>query len=109
MGALGWLVGWVAWVLRPRQRDRWAILLLFSAATTAAGFGLRAWYRRPVGIVLDQTTLRLSPHGRAPALGPLDAGGAVQILRSDRGWLLVRVAGSREGWVASDAIAAIGG
>ncbi len=110
MGALGWLVGWVAWVLRPRQRDRWAILLLFSAATTAAGFGLRAWYRRPVGIVLDQTTLRLSPHGRAPALGPLDAGGAVQILRTnDRGWVLVRVAGSREGWVASDAIAAIGG
>jgi tetratricopeptide (TPR) repeat protein len=109
LGTLGWLVGWVAWVLRPRQRDRWAILLVFSAATTAAGFGLRAWYRRPVGIVLDQTTLRLSPHGRAPALGRLDAGGAVQILRNDRGWVLVRVPGSREGWVASDAIAAIGG
>ena len=109
LGALGWVVGWVAWVLRPRQRDRWAILLVFSAAATAAGFGLRAWYRRPVGIVLDQTTLRLSPHGRAPALGPLEAGGAVQILRNDRGWVLVRVAGSREGWVASDAIAVIGG
>ena len=109
LGVLGWLVGWVAWVLRPRQRDRWAILLAFAAASTAAGFGLRAWYRQPVGIVLDQTTLRLSPHGRAPALGSLEAGGAVEILRNDRGWLLVRVAGSREGWVASDAIAAIGG
>jgi hypothetical protein len=109
LGVLGWLVGWIAWVLRPRQRDRWAVLLVFAAASTAAGFGLRAWYRHPVGIVLDQTTLRLSPHGRAPALGPLDAGGAVQILRNNRGWLLVRVAGSREGWVASDAIAAIGG
>jgi hypothetical protein len=109
LGALGWLLGWSAWVLRPRQRDRWLVLLAFSAATVAAGFGLRAWYRRPVGIILDETTLRLSPHGRAPALGPLDAGGAVVILRSDRGWVLVRVAGSREGWVASDAIAAIGG
>jgi tetratricopeptide (TPR) repeat protein len=109
LGALGWLAGWVAWVLRPRQRDRWAVLLVFSAATAAAGFGLRGWYRRPVGIVLDQTTLRLSPHGRAPVLGPLEAGGAVQILRNDRGWILVRVADSREGWVASDAIAAIGG
>jgi tetratricopeptide (TPR) repeat protein len=109
LGALGWLLGWVAWVLRPRQRDRWAILLLFAAASTAAGFGLRTWYRRPVGIVLDQATLRLSPHGRAPALGSVDAGGAVQILRNDRGWVLVRVAGSREGWVASDLIAAIGG
>jgi tetratricopeptide (TPR) repeat protein len=109
LGALGWLAGWAAWLLRPRQRDRWAILLAFAAGTTAAGFGLRAWYRRPVGIVLDQTTLRLSPHGRAPALGPLDAGGAVQILRGDRGWVLVRVDGSREGWVSADAIAAIGG
>jgi hypothetical protein len=109
LGVLGWLAGWIAWVVRPRQRDRWAVLLVFAAASTAAGFGLRAWYRRPVGIVLDQTTLRVSPHGRAPALGPLDAGGAVQILKNDRGWLLVRVAGSREGWVASDAIAAIGG
>ncbi|HWN19836.1 MAG TPA: hypothetical protein VNO19_13060 [Gemmatimonadales bacterium] len=109
LGGLGWLAGWIAWVLRPRQRDRWAVLLAFSAATTAAGFGLRTWYRRPIGIVLDQTTLRLSPHGRAPALGPVEAGGAVQILKSDRGWVLVRVAGSREGWVAADAIATIGG
>jgi tetratricopeptide (TPR) repeat protein len=109
LGVLGWLAGWVAWVLRARQRDRWAVLLVFAAASTAAGFGLRAWYRRPVAIVLDQTTLRLSPHGRAPALGTLDAGGAVQILRNDRGWSLVRVAGSREGWVDSGAIAAIGG
>ncbi|MDQ3208571.1 MAG: BatD family protein [Gemmatimonadota bacterium] len=109
LGTLGWLAGWVVWVLRPRQRDRWAILLAFSAATAAAGFGLRAWYRRPIAIVLDQTTLRVSPHGRAPALGPVEAGGAVQILRNDRGWILVRVAGSRVGWVAADAVASIGG
>jgi tetratricopeptide (TPR) repeat protein len=109
LGTLGWLAGWVAWVLRPRHRDRWAVLLAFSAATTAAGFGLRAWYRRPIGIVLDQTTIRVSPHGRAPALGPVEAGGAVQILRNDRGWVLVRVAGSREGWVPADAVASIGG
>jgi len=109
LGTLGWLTGWVVWVLRPRQRDRWAILLAFSAATAAAGFGLRAWYRRPIAIVLDQTTLRVSPHGRAPALGPVEAGGAVQILRNDRGWILVRVAGSRVGWVAADAVASIGG
>lgn len=109
LGAFGWLAGWIGWVLRPRLRDRWTILLVFAAASTVAGFGLRAWYRRPLGIVLDQTTLRVSPHGRAPALGPIDVGGAVQILRSDPGWTLVRAAGSREGWVSSDAIAVIGG
>jgi hypothetical protein len=109
LGAFGWVVGWLGWVLRPRLRDRWAVLLLFAAATMGAGFGLRAWYRRPLGIILDRTTLRLSPHGRAPELGPLEPGGAVRILRSDRGWNLVRASGSREGWVESDAIAAIGG
>ncbi|MBA3445383.1 MAG: BatD family protein [Gemmatimonadales bacterium] len=109
LGALGWLAGWIGWVARPRLRDRWAILLGFAAASTAAGFGIRAWHRRPVGIVLDQTTLRISPHGLAPALGPLDPGGAVEILRGQSGWTLVRASGSREGWVASNAIAAIGG
>jgi tetratricopeptide (TPR) repeat protein len=109
LGAVGWVVGWLGWILRPRVRDRWTILLVFAAAAGMAGFGLRMWYRRPIAIVLDQTTLRISPHGRAPAVGPLEAGGAVRILRRDRGWVLVRSASDREGWVASDAIAAIGG
>jgi cytochrome c-type biogenesis protein CcmH/NrfG len=109
LGALGWLVGWMGWVFRPRVRDRLTILLVFAAGATVAGFALRRWYGRPIAIVLDQTTLRLSPHGRAPAIGPLEAGGAVRIVREERGWSLVRAAGSMEGWVASDAIAAIGG
>jgi hypothetical protein len=108
IGALAWIAGWGGWVLRPRLRDRWTVLLVLAAVAALGGFGLRAWYRRPIAVVLDQTTLRLSPHGRAPAVGPLEAGGAVQMLRRDRGWVLVR-AGSTEGWVTSDAIAAIGG
>jgi hypothetical protein len=108
-GVLGWLAGWIGWVVRPRLRDRWAILVIFAAVSTAAGFALRAWYRRPIGIVLDQTTLRVSPHGLAAGLGSLSSGGAVRIVRRNSGWTLVRAPGSQEGWVASDAIAAIGG
>jgi hypothetical protein len=109
LGALAWVVGWIGWLFRPRARHRWAFLLVVAGGTTVAGFALRAWYRRPLGIVLDPVTLRVSPHGRAPELGPLDTGAAVRMLRHDRGWVLVRAAGSREGWVASDAIAAVGG
>lgn len=108
-GIVAWLAGWIGWVLRPRLRHRWVVLLVFGAGTVIAGYSLRAWYRRPLGIVLDQTTMRVSPHGRAPELGPLESGGAVRILRSNRAWLLVRAGGAREGWVVSDAIASIGG
>jgi hypothetical protein len=108
-GALGWVLGWIGWVLRPRARGRWALVLALAALTVVGGLSLRAWYRRPLGIVLDPTRLRVSPHGRAPELGPLDSGSAVRILRRDRGWVLVQAAGSREGWIASDAVATVGG
>ena len=108
LGALLWIAGWLGWRLRPQWRDRWSVLLVFAAVSAVAGIGLQAWHRRPVAVVLDQTTMRLSPHGRAPAVGPLEAGGAVRMLREDRGWMLVR-AGSAEGWVAAEAIAAISG
>ena len=109
VGALAWLAGWVGWVIRPRVRDRWTILLVFAAVAVIAGFGLRTWHRRPLGIVLDQTTMRMSPHGLAPAVGPVEAGGAVRILRRQAGWTLVRAPGAREGWVAAGTIAGIGG
>lgn len=108
VGAVGWLAGWLGLAVRPHARNRWMVLLVCAAFAGLAGFALRARSRRPLGVVLDPTNLRLSPHGRAPALGPLEAGGAVQIIRRDRGWLLVRVAGAREGWVAAAAVADIG-
>jgi BatD DUF11 like domain len=109
LAALAWMAGWIGWVMRPRARDRWAILLVFAGVTFAAGFGLRAWQKRPLGIVLDATTMRVSPHGLAPAVGPVEAGGAVRILRRQAGWTLVRASGAREGWLAAGTVAAIGG
>ncbi len=109
VGAFGWIVGWIGWALRPRIRDRWLVLLVFAAVAVGSGLALRAWYRRPLAIVLDPVTLRLSPHGRAPALGPVESGSAVRIVGHATGWVLVRAAGDREGWVPDAAVAAVGG
>ena len=71
-------------------------LLVFGAIAIGAGLGLRAWYRRPIAVVLDRSTLRLSPHGLAPALVlPLEGGSMVRVLRRTPGWLLVHAPGGR--------------
>jgi len=109
LGTALWAAGWLGWMLRPRARDRWTILLVFAGCAVIGGLALRIWYRRPVAIVVEPATLRLSPHGLAPAVAPLEGGSAVLLLRRDPGWVLVTAPGSREGWVPSDAVAAVGG
>ena len=109
LGAVVWIAGWLGWVARPRVRDRWLVLIVFGALGVGSGLLLRAWYRRPLAIVLDPVTLRLSPHGRAPALGPVESGSAVRVVGRTPGWVLVRAAGDREGWVPDAAVAAVAG
>ncbi len=108
-GGIGWLLGWAGWVARARARERWLILLVFAGAAVLGGLGLRAWYRVPIAIVLDPVTLRLSPHGRAPTIAPVEGGSAVRLVRRTPGWVLVRAPDGREGWVPDAAVAAIGG
>jgi cytochrome c-type biogenesis protein CcmH/NrfG len=109
LGTLAWIGAWIGWAWVPRLRERWAIVLVFSFLAVVAGLGLRAWYRRPVAVVLDRTPLRVSPHGLAPTVGPLEEGTAVRVLRRDRGWLFVRVPGDQRGWVADAVVALVGG
>jgi cytochrome c-type biogenesis protein CcmH/NrfG len=109
LGTLGWIAGWIGWAWAPKHRERWVILLVFAGIAVAAGLGLRTWYRRPVAIVLDRSSIRVSPHGLAPPLGPLEPGGAVRVLRRGTGWLLVRLPGDQRGWVPDAAVAVVGG
>ncbi len=109
LGALGWLAGWLGWTLRPRVRERWLVLLVFSGTAVLAGLALRAWFREPLAVVLHRTTLRLSPHGLAPAVVPLESGSAVRILRHSPGWVMVEAPGAQLGWLADEAVAAVGG
>ena len=109
VGAVGWLAGWLGWTRRPRVRERWLVLLVFSAASVLAGLGLRSWLREPLAVVLDRSTLRLSPHGLAPAVVSLESGSAVRILRQSPGWVMVEAPGAQRGWLADAAVAAVGG
>jgi hypothetical protein len=99
----------VGWVVRARARERWLVLIVFGGGAVLAGLGLRAWYRQPVAVVLEPATLRLSPHGRAPTVAPVESGAAVRLIQGGRGWMLVRASGGREGWVPDAAVAAVGG
>lgn len=108
-GTLGWLAGWIGWTFRPRVRERWLVLLVFSAAAVLAGLALRTWLREPLAIVLERTTLRLSPHGLAPAVTSLESGSAVRIIRHSPGWVMVEAPGAQRGWLADEAVAAVGG
>jgi len=60
-------------------------------------------------VLLDRTTLRLSPHGLAPPVAALESGSAVWILRRSPGWVMVEAPGSQRGWLADEAVAAVGG
>jgi hypothetical protein len=80
-----------------------------QGAAVLAGLALRAWLREPLAIVLQRTTLHLSPHGLAPAVSSLESGSAVRILRHGRGWVMVEAPGAQRGWLADEAVAAVGG
>ena len=64
--------------------------------------------QRPVALAIEDTPLRASPVGRAPAIRTLPSGAAVLVEREQPGWVLVRAGGSEQGWLPRASVAPIG-
>ncbi len=102
-----WVIGCAFLARRRALRARVIASLGAALVLGGAAFALRDWYARPLAVMTVSSPLRLSPHGRAPEVGPLAAAAAVRPLRSDRGWWLVLGPDGREGWVPAGALAVI--
>ncbi|MBR0097814.1 MAG: ankyrin repeat domain-containing protein [Synergistaceae bacterium] len=50
----------------------------------------------------DKVNIRQKPNSQAKVIFQLNTGHPVKVLRSDRGWTLIRTSGGKDGWVYSD-------
>jgi len=105
-----WLIGWVLQVVRSRRARELGVGCGVLAVLLAVAAGLLYdRERRPLGLLLGKTSLQLSPHERAPAVAPLEAGTALVIVRHTPGWAMVNAPGGRLGWVPADSLAVLRG
>jgi hypothetical protein len=100
-----WLPAWVGLMRSRRLQRRWVVLLLVSAGAVGGAGSVAWWGRRPRGIVLTDTQLRVSPHERAPAVAPGPAGTVVWLGRRRGSWVLAQAPGDSKGWLPREAIA----
>jgi len=94
-----WLAGWGGLAMERRLRGRWLVVLVASVLIAASAWWLRDRIAQPMGIVLADGSLALSPHERAPAVVTTAKGNAVRIIRRDGGWYLVQDVEGHEGWI----------
>lgn len=108
--ALLWVVGWGLLLVRSRRlRELGGFSLALVALLAGAAVFLRERERQPLAVLLAKMSLQLSPHERAPSIGPLDAGTAVLVIRHTPGWSMVDAPGGRLGWLPSDSLAPLRG
>ncbi|MFI5209999.1 MAG: BatD family protein [Gemmatimonadales bacterium] len=100
-----WLAGWGGIVVERRVRGRWLVVVVASLLIVAGAWWLRERNARPMGIVLADGSLALSPHERAPAVVTTAKGNAVRIISLDGGWYLVEDVDGHEGWIQGSRLA----
>ena len=102
--ALALLACWAAvplYLFLGRRRMLWGLGLVLAAGLAALGQLLRSEHAGRRAVLIGGASLRISPHGLAPARGGVPAFRVVQLSRQSGGWWLVRADGST-GWVPAE-------
>ena len=108
VGAMGWVVLWLAVALGTRRR---AVLALIAAlALSSAILGAIEWRRRDLPVVVvtaEAAPVRTAPYGAASAAATIPAGGALLAGRSYGPWREVHRKDGIHGWVLGEEIAGL--
>jgi hypothetical protein len=109
LGAIAlWLAGWATLLAsRPRVRTRSAALIAASLLLGAGAGAIALHHARPLAVVVTGDRMRVSPHGRAPDVVPVEPGTAVRPTKRSGGWLLVQGPGGRAGWLPQHALVTV--
>ncbi|MGQ0701780.1 MAG: hypothetical protein ACT4PM_01450 [Gemmatimonadales bacterium] len=105
--ALAILGAWVgfAWYLWPGPRLKlWVLALVLALGLALLGAIRQAEEPGERAVLMGGASLRVSPHGLAPAVSSIPAFSVVEPLRAQGEWWLVRSSGG-EGWIPSDILA----
>jgi hypothetical protein len=100
-----WLVGWVGVGVERRWRARWLAVLGAGVIAAAGAVTVHLRESRPLGIIVADASVTISPHERAPVVTAAARGNAVRIEREEGGWVLVLDAAGHSGWLPAARVA----
>lgn len=108
LALVGWLVGWIAFAVRPVVNARWharipriaTVTLMTSVASAAmAMWGIAALDTSDLSVVTRPETMRVAPGNDADAMGGVTTGDVVQVKDVQETWQRVVHADGRRGWL----------
>ncbi|HLG06962.1 MAG TPA: hypothetical protein VI383_12535, partial [Gemmatimonadales bacterium] len=110
--ALALLVSWASFLVflfgGRRRHVLWGSILTLAFVLALAGEVLRSERSGPRAVLIGGASLRVSPHGLAPARGGAPAFSVVRLIRQSGSWWLVGT-GDGSGWVPEAILARPGG
>jgi hypothetical protein len=100
-----WLAGWIGIGVERRWRGRWLVVLAVGVVAAVGAATVEKRESHPIGIIVADASITISPHERAPVVTAASRGNAVRIEREEGGWLLIVDANGQTGWLPAARVA----